>query len=655
MAFNPETFFNDKSVKPVSFENTEKILFQMKNCICKIYKNNGTGSGFFCKIPYPDQSNLLNVLITNNHVLNENDLKNNNIIKYSLKDNIIRKIKIDNNKRKIYTSKELDITFIEIKQNEDNINEFLDIDEELINQNKEFIETTIETNNKYKSIYIIHYPQGGDIVVSYGIIDKIKNEQINHYCYTLKGSSGSPILSLETFKVIGVHCGSIEDEDEDENCNKGIFIKYPINLFNKKTFTLSYKLYFEYKSDFKIFGEKFVENNKDKCIMIINDKKYELKTYINKEIIKNKSFEIKLKEIEAITDMSYMFYECSNLSDISNWNTFNVNNMSYMFYRCIDIPDISQLDTSNVNNMSYMFYRCRGIPDISQWDTSNVNNMSYMFYECIQLPDISNWNTSNVIDMSYMFYKCNNLPNISQWDTSKVINMSNMFCECNNLPNISQWDTSNVIDMSYMFYNCNNLPNISNWNTSKVTNMSYMFYLCKDLPDILNWNTSNVIDMSYMFYECSQLPDISNWNTSNVNNMNCMFYNCQNIPDISNWNTSNVNNMNCMFYNCKDLPNISNWNTSKICNFNLSILKSSPINIKFYLYNGKIINIVEDEFMTFSNLSKKLWEKLNIPNDFKNFKFYNNMMSIDPNSIKNLKDLNIINNSIIKIVLFKND
>ena len=106
MEINHEIFF-DNSTIPISFENIEKILSQMKNCICKIYKNNGsTGSGFFCKIPYNNQSQLLTVLITNNHVLNENDLKNNNIIKYSLKDDKqIGKIIIDNKIRKIYTSK----------------------------------------------------------------------------------------------------------------------------------------------------------------------------------------------------------------------------------------------------------------------------------------------------------------------------------------------------------------------------------------------------------------------------------------------------------------------------------------------------------------------------------------------------------------------
>ena len=68
---------------PVDLEGTKLILSQMENCICKIVKDDGQkGTGFFSKIPFPDEKNLLNVLITNNHVLNENDIKNDKIIKF---------------------------------------------------------------------------------------------------------------------------------------------------------------------------------------------------------------------------------------------------------------------------------------------------------------------------------------------------------------------------------------------------------------------------------------------------------------------------------------------------------------------------------------------------------------------------------------------
>ena len=65
------------SPDPVSFKGTENILQQMNNCVCKIYYN-GHGTGFFTKIPF--KSKLLPVLITNNHIINENDIKNNEMI-----------------------------------------------------------------------------------------------------------------------------------------------------------------------------------------------------------------------------------------------------------------------------------------------------------------------------------------------------------------------------------------------------------------------------------------------------------------------------------------------------------------------------------------------------------------------------------------------
>ena len=72
------------------------ILYQIENCICKIYKNNKEiGIGFFRKIPF--KNNLLKVLITNNHILNENDIENNKILEISIINNK-KKIRIKKNK-----------------------------------------------------------------------------------------------------------------------------------------------------------------------------------------------------------------------------------------------------------------------------------------------------------------------------------------------------------------------------------------------------------------------------------------------------------------------------------------------------------------------------------------------------------------------------
>ena len=75
---------------------------------------------------------------------------------------------------------------------------------------------------------------------------------------------------------------------------------------------------------------------------------------------------------------------------------------------------------SGVTSMSYMFYNCSNLTtlDLSSFNTSNVISMGKMFYICSNLTtlDLSNFNTINVTDMGRMFYACNNLT------TVKVIN-----------------------------------------------------------------------------------------------------------------------------------------------------------------------------------------------------------------------------------------
>ena len=68
----------DSYPKWISIKSTEEIIKQMKSKICKIYLKNGNGTGFFCKIPFPNNK-LMPVLITNNHVIDKEILNNENI------------------------------------------------------------------------------------------------------------------------------------------------------------------------------------------------------------------------------------------------------------------------------------------------------------------------------------------------------------------------------------------------------------------------------------------------------------------------------------------------------------------------------------------------------------------------------------------------
>ena len=317
-------------------------------------------------------------------------------------------------------------------------------------------------------------------------------------------------------------------------------------------------------------------------------------------------------DTSKVTDMSYMFYNCSNLTslDLSSFDTSNVTNMSNMFNICTKLLsiDVSNFNTSKVTDMSYMFSNCKMTTiDVSNFNTSKVTNMKYMFNMCSNLTslDLSNFNTSNVTDMSNMFYECtklttidglsefvtNNLTNmswmfyncyritaldLSSFDTSKVTDMSNMFDSCTNLTSLdlSSFNTSIVTNMKAIFYSCSKLTSLdlSNWNTGNVTNMSKMFQNCTNLTslDLSSFDTSKVTDMSYMFYQCRNLItiDVSNFNTSKVTDMNQMFRDCNKLTslDLSGFNTSIVTNMNSMFYECNNLKliDLSSFNTSKV-------------------------------------------------------------------------------------------
>ena len=183
-----EKFINN-SPEPLSIEAIETILKQMKNCVCKIY-NGKQGTGFFIKIPY--KNTLLPALITNNHIIEENDFINNKIITIYLgNEKKSKNIKV-NNKRIFYTNEELDTTIIEIKENEDGIKNFLELDDkinECLNMNKEEIFDFLKNIYSNNSIYSLNYPEGKDVVASIAQPPKLLDKIIRHKCQTKEGSS----------------------------------------------------------------------------------------------------------------------------------------------------------------------------------------------------------------------------------------------------------------------------------------------------------------------------------------------------------------------------------------------------------------------------------------------------------------------------------
>ena len=307
------------------------------------------------------------------------------------------------------------------------------------------------------------------------------NEKINNEL-TIKEKSNNSVVIPKLVNIIK------KENIIDDNSHVELFNKMQI-IYNIEKNT----------EKIRLFGDNFVKNNKNNCYLLIDGKQKELCTefILNPNQKQNDYLEIKLTEIQKITNMSCMFNQC----------------------RLYKIPEISNLVSKYVTDISGMFYQCESLislPDISKWDTRNVINMSYLFYECKSLktlPDISKWDTGNVNDISFLFYECKSLvslPDISKWNTKNIINMSSMLSNCillKSLPDISKWNTDNVNNISYMLYGCNSLvslPDISKWNTKNLKDMKLMFYKCESLeflPDITKWDIQEDLDMTDIFKE----------------------------------------------------------------------------------------------------------------------------------------------------------
>ena len=115
------------------------------SCICKISAKS-IGTGFFCKMTYENE--LVPVLITNYHVIDDNYVGSNNSLKVYINEDY-KFININKN-RIIYSSSnnEYDIMIIRLQDGE--IDHYLKIDENIFKNS--------EQAYKNEPIYILHYP-----------------------------------------------------------------------------------------------------------------------------------------------------------------------------------------------------------------------------------------------------------------------------------------------------------------------------------------------------------------------------------------------------------------------------------------------------------------------------------------------------------------
>ena len=107
-----------------------------------------------------------------------------------------------------------------------------------------------------------------------------------------------------------------------------------------------------------------------------------------------------------------------------------------------DIVFTDSFDTSKVTDMSYMFGDCSVLTSITfspSFDTSKVTDMSYMFSGCSSLTslDLSSFEISNETNICFLFSGCTSLQNIKMpniMNADSTIKLSDL-----SLPNDKSW------------------------------------------------------------------------------------------------------------------------------------------------------------------------------------------------------------------------
>jgi len=329
--------------RAISYEATKIIMVQMEKCICKINVDNLQGTGFFCKIPFPNDFQLLPVLITNSHVINKSIL-------YQKDAKIRLEIKEEENAKELclndrikYTNEEYDVTIIEIKD-EDNILNYLELDENIMYSI--FEDDTINMKFINSTVYALQYPEGV-LSVSYGTIGNIYDDKkyfFNHKCSTSAGAGGSPILNGFNNKVIGIHI-----KGGKQNFNKGIFLNQAIKEFIQQSDYNDFYL--------KKFNKKYNLNIKDYQINKLDLRWKGLGDAGLEDLCK-----IEFKELKEL------ILNNNNISDINILKSAKFNKLEILDLSQNKISDINALEKVNFKELKQLYLGFNNITDIQQFE-----------------------------------------------------------------------------------------------------------------------------------------------------------------------------------------------------------------------------------------------------------------------------------------------
>ena len=296
-----------------------------------------------------------------------------------------------------------------------------------------------------------------------------------------------------------------------------------------------------------------------------------------KKVVFDESFAVVLP-----TNCYCWFNDCSALTDIQgiqNLNTTEVTNMGYMFYNCSNLTslDLSGFDTQRVSEMNSMFFGCSKLTTIfvsNKFVVENVTQSDNMFSFCDKLSgaisydyqktdkEYANCTTgyfTNIADkgnfMHHAVYnsgaksltfKYGNKNRVADGITTYELNTGNTE------PGWKEKTDIEVVTFEESFKDArpkschawlkglsslSAINNIEYLNTEECTDMAEMFSGCSTITklDLRTFDTRKVTDMSAMFSGCGSLTKIDVtglFDVANVTSSEGMFTGCTSLKGV---------------------------------------------------------------------------------------------------------------------------
>lgn len=228
-----------------------------------------------------------------------------------------------------------------------------------------------------------------------------------------------------------------------------------------------------------------------------------------------------------ISDYSYCFYGCSNISSVSGQlrTSSNKTSLNYMFTGCTGMSSISNdIGATNINTCIYMFSRCSNLQSPCRISFKYLSGEMINAYGFCNLSGVSSLpsnlfsGTVGELSLAQAFYQCTNLTSISSgafnYSTNGGTRCDEMFYGCTSLLNVSGVTIPDIRSASSMFEN-SGLTTITSSlfsDSPQCSTYAHCFAGCRNLRTVGSQGSpitppehSVTVNINSMFENCSNL------------------------------------------------------------------------------------------------------------------------------------------------------